>query len=182
MKVDLWIAEDYKIITSVSGQKAYARAISESLIEMYGLKKKTVVKPKPVVENITVTYQTYDSKSKRWLPNVTDWTDDAGIFGRPISGVYANLSKGNITYKVHTKGGKWLPAVSKRNGYAGIKGNAIDGLMVTTDTGKTVKYRVHLKATNKWLPWVTGYDATDHNNGYAGIIGKEIDAIQIDIV
>lgn len=40
---------DYKIITSDAGQTAYAKAVSEGLIEFLGLKKK-VVEPKPVVK------------------------------------------------------------------------------------------------------------------------------------
>ena len=168
---------DYKVITSEAGQRAYARAIAESLIEMYDLKKKK--KPVAVSEKISVTYQTYDNKAKRWLPNVTDLTDYAGIYGRNVGGVFANLSKGNITYRVHLKGGNWLPAVTNRQDYAGIKGKAIDGLMMMTDTGKTIYYAVHLKKANRWLPYVTGFNIDDADNGYAGILGKEIDAIRV---
>lgn len=168
---------DYKIITSQSGQQAYAKAVSDALIECYGLQKVQ----DQTSDKISVTYQVYDNKSKRWLPNVVDLSDYAGIYGRDIGGVFANLSKGNITYKVHTKGGKWLPAVSNRDDYAGIKGKAIDGLMMCTDTDKTIYYAVHLKKKNKWLPYVTGYNAADFNNGYAGILGQEIDAIKIYI-
>jgi hypothetical protein len=170
---------DYKIITSEAGQRAYAKAVVESLIELYDLKKKET--NEPTTDKISVTYQVYDNKSKRWLPNVVDLADYAGIFGRTIGGVYVNLSKGNITYRVHTKGGGWLPVVKNRLDYAGIKGKAIDGLMMCTDTGKTIHYAVHLKKSNKWLPYVTGCNANDANNGYAGIIGQEIDAIKIYI-
>ena len=170
---------DYKIITSESGQRAYARAIAESLIEMYGLKKKK--KQKPVSEKISVTYQTYDNKAKRWLPNVVDLSDYAGIYGKDVGGVYVNLSKGNVFYRVHLKGGAWLPSVTNREDYAGIKGKAIDGFMIRTDTGKTIHYAVHLKKAKKWLPYVTGFNIDDSDNGYAGILGKEIDAIRIYI-
>ena len=166
---------DYKIITSTSGQDAYARAVAEGLVEFLGLKKKETEKPK----KISVVYQTYDNKSKRWLPNVTDLTDYAGIYGRTMGGVYANLTEGNIIYKVHYKGGKWLPEVKNREDYAGILGKAIDGLMMKTDTGKTIKYAVHLKYKNKWLPYVTGYNELDYDNGYAGILGQEIDGIKV---
>ena len=169
---------DYKIITSVSGQQAYAKAVADALIECYGLQKVQ----DQTTDKIFVTYQVYDNKSKRWLPNVVDLSDYAGIYGRDIGGVFASLSKGNITYKVHLKGGKWLPAVSNREDYAGIKGKAIDGLMMCTDTGKTIYYAVHLKKKNKWLPYVTGYNTADANNGYAGILGQEIDAIKIYLV
>lgn len=166
---------DYKVITSEEGQTAYAKAVAEGLIEFLGLKKNPVETP----EKISVTYQVWDSVQKAWLPNVTDLTDYAGIFGHSICCVYANLSKGNIFYKVHTKGGKWLPEVKNRSDYAGIYKKPIDGLMIKTDTGKTIHYAVRLKKTKKWLPWVTGYNTKDANNGYAGIFGKEIDAIKM---
>jgi hypothetical protein len=169
---------DYKIITSTSGQRAYAKAVADALIKVYNLQ---IVQAAVTSDKVSVIYQTYDNKSKRWLPNVTDLTDFAGIFGRAVGGVYANLSSGNITYKVHIKGGKWLPAVSNRTDYAGIKGKAIDGLMMCTDTGKVIHYAVHLKKRNIWLPYVTGYNPSDANNGYAGILGQEIDGIRIYI-
>ena len=128
---------------------------------------------------IDVTYQTWDDVRNAWLPNVVNDKDYAGIFGHDTCAVYASLSQGNITYRVHAKGGKWYPAVTNRSDYAGVFNKPIDGLMMTTDTGKTIKYRVHLRRTKEWLPWVTGYNEKDHNNGYAGVLGQEIDAIQI---
>lgn len=172
---------DYRIITSSSGLSQYATAVAESLIEFYKLKKKST-EPKPTPNKPSVTYQVYDNKSKRWLPNVTNLSDYAGVYGRTIGGVYANLSAGHITYKVHLKGGKWLPAVVDRTDYAGIKGKAIDGLMMCTDTGHKIRYAVHLKKQNCWLPYVSGYDSTDHSNGYAGILGREIDGIKVYIL
>lgn len=136
----------------------------------------TVIQPPP---KISVTYQVYDDVNKVFLSNVTDTQDYAGLFGHDIDCVYANLSQGNITYRVHYKGGSWLPQVTNRNDYAGIMGKPIDGLMMTTNTGKTIHYRVHLRRSNTWLSYVTGYNTNDSNNGYAGIIGQEIDAIQI---
>ncbi|SET44433.1 hypothetical protein [[Clostridium] polysaccharolyticum] len=127
---------------------------------------------------INVTYQTYDVSKGAWLSNVVNGSDYAGIFGHSVSAVYASLSKGNITYAVHTRGGSWLPAVTNRSDYAGIYSKPIDGIMMKTDTGKTIHYRVHLRA-GYWLPYVTGYSTSDSNNGYAGDFGKEIDAIQI---
>lgn len=134
---------------------------------------------KAVNEKISVTYQVWDGVKKTWLPNVTDLTDYAGIYGHGICAVYANLSKGNIIYKVHTKGGKWLPEVKNRSDYAGIFNKTIDGLTMKTDTGKTIKYAVHLRKSDRWLPFVSGYNVKDGNNGYAGILGQEIDGIKI---
>ena len=43
-------------------------------------------------------------------------------------------------------------------------------------THGTIKYRVHLKKENRWLPWVENY------NDYAGNKGKEIDGVQMYLV
>ena len=133
----------------------------------------------PNTEKISVTYQVWDDVKNKWLPNVTDKTDYAGIFGNDVCCVYANLSKGNIFYKVHIKGGKWLPEVKNRADYAGIFNKPIDAICIKTDTGKTLHYAVHLRKKNRWLPFVTGYNVNDNNNGFAGILGQEIDGVQI---
>lgn len=130
------------------------------------------------IRNSDIIYQTWDDVKNRWLPNVVNDSDYAGIYGHDVCCIYANASVGNLYYKVHYKGGKWLPEVKNRNDYAGIYNKPIDGFMIKSDT-KQLQYRVHLRRTNKWLPWVTGYNQNDSNNGYAGIIGQEIDAVQI---
>ena len=135
--------------------------------------------PTPAPLKPDVFYQVWDDVKNKWLPNVKNDSDYAGIFGHDVCAVFANLSIGNIIYKVHYKGGKWLPEVKNREDYAGLFNKPIDGLMMKTDTGTQIYYRVHLRRTNKWLPWVTGYSESDNNNGYAGIIGQEIDGIQI---
>ena len=138
-----------------------------------------ISKPAPAPSKPDVIYQIWDDVKNKWLPNVTNDSDYAGIFGHDVCAVLANLSRGNIFYKVHYKGGKWLPEVANRADYAGLFNRPIDGLMMKTDTGTQIYYRVHLRRSNKWLPWVTGYSESDNNNGYAGIIGQEIDGIQI---
>lgn len=128
--------------------------------------------------NFSVTYQTWDDVRNRWLPNVVNDTDYAGIYGHDVCCIYANASKGNVYYKVHYKGGKWLPEVKNRTDYAGLYNKPIDGFMIKSDS-KQLTYRVHLRRTGRWLAWVTGYNTKDGINGYAGILGQEIDAIQI---
>lgn len=135
----------------------------------------------PTTEKISVIYQVWEDVGNQWLPEVKDLTDYAGLYGRDVCAVYARLTKGNIFYKVHYKGGKWFPEVKNREDYAGLYNKPIDGLMMRTDTGKTIKYAVHLRRENRWLPFVSGYDADDFDNGYAGIIGQEIDGIKIYI-
>ena len=135
----------------------------------------------PTNEKISVKYQVWDDVRNAWLPEVTDLTDYAGLFGHDVCAVYARLTKGNIFYKVHTKGGRWLPEVKNREDYAGLINRPIDALMMRTDTGRTIKYAVHMRRSNRWLPFVTGYNEKDSNNGFAGILGQEIDAIKIYI-
>ena len=135
----------------------------------------------PTTEKISVIYQVWEDVGNQWLPEVKDLTDYAGLYGRDVCCVYARLTKGNIFYKVHYKGGKWLPEVKNREDYAGLYNKPIDGLMMRTDTGKTIKYAIHLRSSNRWLPFVSGYDEDDFDNGYAGILGQEIDGIKIYI-
>ncbi len=125
-----------------------------------------------------VTYQIWDDVKNKWLPNVVNDSDYAGIFGHDVCCVYANANVGDVYYKAHVKGGKWLPEVKNRNDYAGLYNKPIDGFMIKASNQK-LKYRVHLRRGKKWLSWVTGYSTSDSNNGYAGILGQEIDAIQI---
>ena len=180
-------ATDVPIILTDEYADKVATACVEVIVERAKLTKKqaspaaSAPAVKPANEKISVTYQVWDDVKNKWLPNVKDLEDYAGIFGHDVCAVYANLSKGNITYRVHTKGGRWLPEVTNRADYAGLFNKPIDGIMMKTDTGKTIHYAVHLRRQGRWLPFVTRYNADDNNNGYAGIIGQEIDAIKIYI-
>lgn len=131
-----------------------------------------------ITPSFEIKYQTWDDVKNKWLPNVINERDYAGIYGHDVCCVYANANRGNVWLRVHYKGGKWLPEVKNRSDYAGLYNKPIDAFMIKSDT-KGLTYRVHLRRKNKWLPWVTGYSTSDSNNGYAGIIGQEIDAIQI---
>lgn len=123
---------------------------------------------------VNVTYRVYTGG--RWLPDVTNLSDYAGIYGSPVQGVQAHLSTGTIQYRVHTINGSWLPWVDNRTDYAGIYGQNIDGLQmrVVGLTGKEAKYRVYVGG--RWLPWVTG------TSDYAGIYGQVVEAMQVEIV
>lgn len=148
-------------------------------------------KPAPATKTV-VTYASHLTGGS-WLSAVSGYnnTDDngySGVYGKPIDLVMAKVSKGTITYRVHScKGKKWYGAVTgydkadANNGHAGVKGNDIDGIAIKVSgvSGK-LKYRVHT-IKGKWLPWVSGYDTKDNNNGYAGNFGEKIDGIQIAI-
>lgn len=151
-----------------------------SLVKKY-LTTAAASKPAPAPSKPDVIYQVWDDVKNKWLPNIKNDKDYAGIFGHDVCALFASLSSGNIFYRVHTKGGKWLSEVKNREDYAGIFNKPIDALCIRTDTGKTVKYAVHLRRSKRWLPFVSGYNTADSNNGFAGIIGKEIDAVKIYI-
>lgn len=119
-------------------------------------------------ENIAVKYQSHGLKTK-WYSNVDMGSNDyAGVFGVSMDGVYID----NLTYRVKTNK-RWLPEVIGRSDYAGIIGSPITDIAI-----KDATYRVHLKNSNRWLPWVNGYNINDFTHGYAGN-GSIIDAIQI---
>ena len=129
---------------------------------------------------VTITYQAYDGA---WLGNITGYDINNAKYGyaggtsKPISGIYANASVGNVYYRVHQKGGSWLPEVKNREDYAGNLGKPIDGFMSKSDSTK-LTYRAHDK-THGWLSEISGYDINNANTGYAGWTGYEIDAIMI---
>ena len=133
----------------------------------------------PQNSRASVKYKVYDNAKKRWLPDVVDRADYAGLFGNAIGGIYMNADIGSMRYRAHLKGNGWLPSVTNRTDYAGILGRAIDALVIESD--RPVLYQVHLKNRGVWLPAVSSKNAdiNDAINGYAGIIGQEIDAIYI---
>ena len=133
-----------------------------------------VVKPPvtpPVKEKVNVTYQVYTNG--RWLPNVVNLNDYAGLWNQPVSAVYANTDRGYLQYRVHTKNGSWLPWVIDRRDYAGIYGVSIDAIQMQLLElpNHNVKYRAYTNGS--WLPWVTNL------SDYAGIYGQAIEEIQI---
>ena len=172
------------------GVEKIARAIANGIDNRVSLNSSTANKPsepsyvtppsppkqtsKPISEKVNVTYQTYTNS--KWLPNVINLNDYAGIYGQPISGIYANTDRGELKYRVHTVNGNWLPWVIDRQDYAGILGKNIDGIqMQLLDLDDcSVRYRAYVG--NRWLPWVS--DLSD----YAGIYGQPISGIQVDVV
>ncbi|TAN69143.1 N-acetylmuramoyl-L-alanine amidase [Paraclostridium sordellii 8483] len=163
--------EDYNLI--MNNKERFAKAIAKGICKFNGVtwKESSDI---PSDKNIDVIYQVY-TKGK-WLSNVINLNDYAGIYGNPIQGVYAHLSEGSIRYRVHTQNGKWLPYVIDRQDYAGILSKNIDALQMELVglEGYSVKYRAYV--CGRWLPWVT--DLED----YAGILGKSIEGIQTQII
>jgi len=134
----------------------------------------------------TLTFWSYDIKKGYWLSAVTDTsassTAFAGNYGNPMGGLQVRLSSGgSVTVQMHGLGGAWYSASTANAPNAVLVGNtymALDALMITTNTGLTVNYRVHTVGRG-WLPWVTGFNTADSRNGYAGILGQAIDGVQM---
>lgn len=146
------------------------------------------------VENTEFIYQVYSDNVNRWLENMHNVNPDssgdtyAGIFGDDIKAVLVTCNKGNVRYAVHTwvgdpkewyGSGKWLPEVVNRSDFAGLLDQPADAFILFSDV--PAKYRVRLRKTGKWLPWVYTKDASYRNSkdGFAGDIGQPFDALQI---
>lgn len=146
------------------------------------------------IPNKTGTYKAVELKTSavykvrtggKWLPEVVDDSDFAGIKGKAITDIALKVTEGKVRYRVHTYKGKWLPWVSgydiydSNNGYAG-NGKAIDAVEIdyTGTDGKKAHYRV--SPLNKaYFNWQRDNDRTNGLDGYAGIFGRKIDRLQI---
>ena len=145
-------------------------------------------------KTVKFKYKVYVDNLDLWLPSITNTQPDesgdnfAGISGDDIKCVIVKCNKGSVRYAVHTwKGGaserykssKWLPEVKNADGYAGITNQPADAFILFSD--RPAKYRVRLRKTGEWLPWVKTKDANykDKEKGYAGIIGQPFDGLQI---
>lgn len=137
-----------------------------------------------------ITYQSYDNKKGKWLPEVDSHNTDeyAGNFGNAMGGLRAKCKYGEIKIQVHTVGGSWLDWVSSKNysknnktngnSYAGIYGKNIDGVRIKSTKGY-VTYQAHLKGGD-WLEEVDSRNSDSGGaNSYAGIYGRVIDAIRM---
>lgn len=127
-------------------------------------------------------------EGNKWLPEVKNLEDYAGLYYAKITDVAIKVTEGTIKYRVHNLRGNWLPYVEGyntkdfENGYAG-NGNPIDAIEVCyyTPSGKPVKkakYRVADKNGN-YYTWQYDNEKTKSQDGYAGMLGKPITKFQI---
>ena len=131
---------------------------------------------------IDVTYQVY--ANGKWLPEVKNLEDYAGLENKPIQGIYMKPSKGHLRYRVKLVGSNsYLPWVVDKNDYAGILGKNIDCIQaeLTDCAGYVVQYRVSTTSSQNYLNWITNYNTTN-DMGYSGIKNSSIDKLQIKIV
>ena len=128
----------------------------------------------------------------RWLPEVINLNDYAGIKGKAITDIAIGVDVGSLWYQVHVKGGGWLPAVrgyninDHNNGYAG-NGHPIDAIRVYYETSadyaakhgyQKAQYRV--SPLNKdYYSWQYDNETSNGQDGYAGAFGKAIDRFQL---
>lgn len=124
----------------------------------------------------------------RWLPEVQDTADFAGIAGKSIIDVAMRVSAGTIKYRVHVKDADWLPWVTgcdinRSDGYAG-DGRPIDAVEVYYYTpealkpSKCAKYRV-APVGGGYYGWQYDNQTAGGQDGYAGTFGQVIDRLQM---
>lgn len=135
-------------------------------------------------QSIDVTYQVY--AGGKWLPNVKNTEDYAGLENKPIQAIYMNPSKGHLKYRVKMVGSNnYLPWVTDREDYAGllVEGKYIDCVQIELCDcpGYEVQYRSSTTASTNYLDWVSGYNNTN-DDGYSGVKNRTIDKLQIKIV
>lgn len=128
----------------------------------------------------------------RWLSEVRNLEDYAGLTGNGITDIAIRVDRGSVKYRVHVKGSGWLPYVTgynindHKNGYAG-NAKPIDAVEIYYNTPddirpyKVARYRVS-SLNCGYYSWQIDNNKSQQMDGYAGSFGKVIDRIQIEIV
>lgn len=162
--------------------------------EAHGLLTKWIKYQAQPDAKVKFKYRVFVDNLDLWLNPVTNTEPDpdgdrfAGIQGDDIKCVQVKCNKGNVRYAVHEWKGdasehyklsKWLPEVKNAEDYAGLTSQPADAFILFSD--QPAVYRVRLRKTGQWLPWVLTKNANykDSNNGYAGVIGEPFDGLQI---
>lgn len=140
----------------------------------------------------SVTYCAY--AGGRWLPEVTDLQDYAGLTDKPIFGLAIRCNHGKLKYKAHWGGrwGNWMWSddYDTRNALTGFCGDLsapIDGLQVyyCTPDGEPLyeaEYRVGIVGRSSYYEWQHDIDVDITEDGYAGDLKNPIDQVQIHLV
>lgn len=122
----------------------------------------------------------------RWLPEVINHEDYAGLENREITGFMVRLSDDTtLKYRVHIiddeKAGRWLPYVTGydkndyNNGYAG-NGKVIDAIEIICEKYK-IAYKVSSTANGQRY-----YSEVINDEDYAGVFGKPIDKVMCRVI
>lgn len=189
LECDIWQNSSTGRISGVSGNSDTNIIYNEAVIEE---SKEDDNNSKPQKEKIPDIYYRVKAGG-RWLPEVKNLEDYAGLQGKAITDIAIKASSGTLWYQVHIKGGDWLPRVTGYdtgdydNGYAG-NGREIDAIRVYYNTPKNLASSLgkYLKAKYRVSPINSGYFAYQYDNetsgnqdGYAGEFGSSIDRLQI---
>lgn len=187
---------DYAVITSDAGQRAYAKAVAEGLIEFLGLVKDgsqpTQNQPsngKKQLGKVDITYQAF---TDRWWPPVVNNSDWAGKGDNyPIRYLAVKVSKGTIRGRVYTEANGWLPYLTFGNSYNlndlnyGVLGDgspiqAIELYYYTPDgyEYQKVNYRVSSSESKEYYSVQVDNEKNKTMDGYAGKIGTFVDKFQ----
>lgn len=187
---------DYAVITSEAGQKAYARAVAEGLIEFLDLRKKSnapTSKPSNSKKDLGQVHVTYQAYTDRWWPAVINKNDCAGKGdGTPIKYLAICVNKGKIRGRVYTEKGGWLPYLTFSDSYNlkdldyGVLGDgspiqAVELYYYTPDgyLYKKVHYRVSSSESKEYYAVQIDNEKKTGMDGYAGKIGCFIDKLQV---
>lgn len=159
-----------------ASEKTLANAIglTRSLMQTYQIPIENVIRHFDVTGKNCPAYYVDNAKWNEVKEKIAGITTTATA--KAPQPTQAPPQKVNVTYAVKIEGGRILPEVINLTDYAGIENQRITDIAMKVDKG-SIKYQVHI-LNGSWLPWVTGYNWSDHNNGYAGN-GKVIDAIRI---
>lgn len=146
----------------------------------------------PVSDPVHATYCVH--VNGKWLPEVTDLSDYAGIDGKAITGFALKVSRGHAVYKAHVIGRGWYDWVDSDDyniydteyGMAGDCHNPIDAIAIYyfTDSGEELKsaaYRVDTISRKSYYAWQIDTDTDHGQDGYAGSFGQPIDRVQVTI-
>lgn len=141
----------------------------------------------PTIPNITYRVRA----GGKWLPEVKNLEDYAGIRGKAITDIAIKSSNGTVKYKVRVNG-KWLPYVTGynindyNNGYAG-NGKPFDAIKIYYSSPKEIsktigylkmKYRVS-PINKNYYDWQYDEETKNGQDGYAGSYGILVDRIQM---
>lgn len=188
---------DYPVIISEAGQKGYARAIAEGLIEYLGLVKVNSSNPtqnvsanaKKDLGRVDVTYQAYTDRWWDPVKNKSNWAGERDNVA--IRYLAICVSKGKIRGRVCTERNGWLPYLEFTNSYNtkdlvnGVLGDgspiqAVELYYYTPDGYyyKRIAYRVSSSETIEYYTKQIDNNKNGGMDGYAGKIGTYIDKFQ----
>ena len=192
LECDIWQNSSTGKISGINGNVDTNIIFNSTVISTSSTTKNasTTTTTKVVIPDVIYKVRT----GGKWLPEVKNLNDYAGITGQAITDLAIKVSNGTVKYRVHIKGGSWLPYVTgynindSNNGYAG-NGKIIDAIevyyMTPSDVIKSIgylkaKYRVSA-LNNNYYDFQFDNEKSNNQDGYAGSFGKSIDRIQITL-